>query len=351
MLALVTGQIEESLRRKLEFVLEENRVYRALLDRHSPHWQLEDTERKNLAEKGKPLGKLLEDVITLVRPETLLKWHRRLVAKKWDYSRRRTQSVGRPPVAAELEKLVMRLAKENLTWGYDRIVGAVANLGYKVSDQTVGNILRAHGLGPALERKRHTTWGEFVRRHKDMLWATDFFTTEIWSCRGLATIYVLFFIHLETRRIVLGGLTSTPDEGWVKQIARNVTGVTGELADARYLIHDRDAKYTASFDGILEYAGIQAVKLPARSPNLNAFAERWVLSVKTECLDQMILFSERSLAHVLENYISYHQHQRNHQGLGNVIPFPDPRVQCKEGGIAKSERLGGLLNFYHRQAA
>ena len=142
MLALVTGKIDESLRQKLDFVLEENRVYRALLDRHSPSWRLEDSERKTLAEKGKPLGKLLEEVITIVKPETLLKWHRRLVAKKWDYSRRRTPSPGRPPVETELEKLVVKFAKENLTWGYDRIAGALANLGFIVSDQTVGNILR-----------------------------------------------------------------------------------------------------------------------------------------------------------------------------------------------------------------
>jgi hypothetical protein len=247
MLALVTGQIEESLRQKLEFVLEENRVCRALLDRHSPHWRLThstgsglsvDAERKNLAEKGKVLGKVLKEVITEVQPETLLKWHRRLVAKKWDYSRQRT-AVGRPSVTPELERLVIQLAKENLGWGYDPIAGTFANPGSTVSDQTVGNILRAHGLGPAPERKRHTTWAEFIDRHKEVLWPMDFFTTEIWSSRGLTTIYVLFFIQMKTRRVVLGGLTSSPNENWVKQIARNVTGVTGELSGARYLIHDR----------------------------------------------------------------------------------------------------------------
>ena len=244
MLALVTGQIEDSLRQKLEFVLEENRVYRALLERHSPHWRLQDSERKILAEKGRPLGKLLGQVLTIVQLETLLKWHRRLVAQKWDYSARRSKSVGRPPVAAELEDWVVQLAKDNPGWGYDRIVGALANLGHSLSDQTVGNILRRHGLGIAPERRRQTTWTEFIRRHKQVLWATDFFAVEIWSATGLVTTYVLFFIQLQTRKVVLGGLTHSPNEAWVKQIARNVTGVTGELSNARYLIHDRDGKYS-----------------------------------------------------------------------------------------------------------
>ena len=188
MLAWVTGQIDDSLRQKLEFVLEENRVYRALLARHSPRWQLQDTERKVLAEKGKPLGKLLGEVITIAQPETLLKWPRHLVASKWDFSHRRKAKPGRPLVSVEMERLVLQFASENPSWGYDRIVGALANLGHQVSDQTVGNILKRHGLGPAPERKRHTTWAEFIRRHKDVLWATDFFTAEVWSGTGLVTV-------------------------------------------------------------------------------------------------------------------------------------------------------------------
>jgi hypothetical protein len=147
-------------------------------------------------------------------------------------------------------------------------VGALANLGHRVSDQTVGNILRRHGLGTAPERRRQTTWAQFIRRPKDVLWATDFFTEEVGSATGLMTVYVLFFIHLQTRKLVLGGLTSNPHEQWVKQIARNVTGVTGELTNVRYLIHDRDGKFTAGFDQVLEGTGIEAIKLPPHSPNL-----------------------------------------------------------------------------------
>jgi putative transposase len=351
MLALVTGHIADSLRQQLAFVLEENRVYRALLDRHSPHWRLQDPERKALAKKGRPLGELLAQVITIVQPETLLHWHRRLVARKWDFSARRAKVVGRPPLETAVEKLVVQLAKDNAGWGYDRIAGALANLGHQVADQTVGNILRRHGLGIAPERRRQTTWTEFIRRHKEVLWATDFFTTEVWSATGLLTVYVLFFIHLHTRKVVLGGLTPVPTESWVKQIARNVTGVTAELTNARYLLRDRDGKFTEGFDRILQGAGIEPIKLPPRSPNLNAYAERWIRSIRSECLDQLILFGERSLAHALQQYLVHHQQERNHQSLDNLIHFPDPRLRANTGRIAKSERLGGLLQFYYRKAA
>ena len=210
LLPWATGQIDEALRQKLEYVLEENRVYRALLDRHSPHWRLQEAQRKVLAEKGKPLGKLLGEVIIIVQPETLLKWHRRLVASKWDFSSRRKGKLGRPSGSVEIERLVLQFARENPGWGYDRIVGALANLGYQVCDQTVGNILKRHGLGPAPERKRHTNRAQFIRRHKDVLWATDFFTTEVWTATGLTTFYVLFFLHWKTRSVILAGITPLP---------------------------------------------------------------------------------------------------------------------------------------------
>src|SRR5208283_1910468 len=266
LLACVTGQIDETLRQKLEFVLEENRVYRALLERHSPHWRLQDAERKVLAEKGKPLGKLLADVITMVQPETLLKWHRQRVAQKWDFSSRRHPKPGRMPVSVEIEKLVLQFARENPSWGYDRIVGALTNLGYHISDQTVGNILQRQGLGPAPERKRHTTWAEFIRRHTAVLWATDFFTAEVWTPTGLTTCYVLFFLHLQTRRVILAGITPFPNEAWLKQIARNVTADDAPMANARFLLHDRDAKFSDNFDAVFHATGIQALKLPPQSP-------------------------------------------------------------------------------------
>src|SRR5450759_2245788 len=243
LLVWATGQIDEALRQKLEFVLEENRVYRVLLDRHSPHWRLQDPERKVLAQKGKPLGKLLGDVITIVQPQTLLKWHRRLIASKWDFSHRRTAKPGRPFVPAEVQQLVLQFAHENPAWGYDRIVGALANLGHRVSDQTVGNILKRHGLGPAPERKRNTTWAAFIRRHKEVLRATDFFTAEVWTATGLTTFDVLFFLHLQTRRVILAGITTFPNEAWLKQVARNLTVDDGPITNVCYLLHGRRGHY------------------------------------------------------------------------------------------------------------
>jgi putative transposase len=184
-----------------------------------------------------------------------------------------------------------------------------------------------------------------------VLWATDFFTTEVRTRWGLTTYYVLFFVQLHSRRIVLGGISQNPTEGWMKQVAKNLTNWDGQLAGARYLIHDRDAKYTRSFDEILTGAGTAIVKLPPQSPNLNAFAERFVKSIKTECLDQFVLFGENSLRHVIREYLAHNHAERNHQGLDNVIPFPAPRLEPLAGRLVKAERLGGLLKFYHRQAA
>ena len=158
-------------------------------------------------------------------------------------------------------------------------------------------------------------------------------------------------MELATRRVQCAGITTSPDEAWMKQIARNLTGEDGLIQNARFLLHDRDAKYSEGFDAIFVAAGIKSLKLPLQSLNLNAFAERWVRSVKDECLNQLILFSERSLRYVLREYLAYHEHERNHQGLDNVIPFPDGRSESGDGRIIKSARLGGLLNFYHRVAA
>jgi putative transposase len=347
MLAYITGSVNEDLLSRIEYLLEENRVLRNQIDKPI---LLTDHERRTLAEKAVALGKLMADTVTIVKPETILKWHRRLVAQKFDGSRFRKHH-GRPPIETELEQLVIRLARENPAWGYDRIAGAVHNLGHEISDQTVGSILLRNGLGTSPERRKNTTWASFIRQHRDVLWATDFFTAEIWTRWGLTTYYVLFFIQVQSRRIVLGGISQNPDESWMKQIARNVTGWEAELAGARYLIHDRDAKYTQSFDQILKAVGTAVVKLPPQSPNLNAFAERFVKSIKTECLEQFVLFGESSLRHVIREYLAHYHAERNHQGIENVIPIPDRRLDAREGTIVKAERLGGLLNFYHRRAA
>jgi hypothetical protein len=195
--------------------------------------------------------KVLGEVATVARPDTILAWYRKLVARKFNGSKARRRR-GRPRIKRAVEQSIIRMARENRDWGYDRIVGALANLGYKVCDQTVGNVLRRHGLPPAPERKRTTTWSAFIRIHLALLVGTDFFTAEVLTLHGLVTYYVLFFIHLESRRVDIAGIAVHPDEPWMKQIARNVTiEGCGILRDCRYLLHDRDTKFTSSFRAII----------------------------------------------------------------------------------------------------
>src|SRR4030081_1546308 len=249
---------------------------------------LSDAERKALGEIGHRLGhKVLADVATIARPDTILGWYRKLVARKFDGSKVR-RGPGRPRIKREVEQLIIRMASENRDWGYDRIAGALANLGYEISDQTVGNVLRRHGMPPAPERKRTTTWAAFIRTHQALLAGTDFFTAERLTLRGLGNHHVLFFIHPESRRVDIAGITVHPDEPWMTQIARNVTMEgCGALRDCRYLLHDRDTKYTHAFRSIIASGRVEPLAPPARSPNLNAYAERWVRSVREECLSKM----------------------------------------------------------------
>ncbi len=350
MLAYITGSVDQELLLRNDYLAAENRILRKQVQ---GRLRLTDGERRTLAEIGWTLGKrALDEVANIVRPETILGWHRKLVAKKFDGSKNRAYP-GRPQIDEHLEELIVRFASENRLWGYDRIAGAMANLGHRVSDQTVGNILKRHGIPPAPERRKTTTWKEFIRSHMDVLAATDFFTAEVWTKAGLVTYYVLFFMHLATRRVHIAGITPYPDGQWMTQVARNVTMAdVGFLSSSRYLIHDRDSKFCSSFQLTIEAVGIKAVKLPARSPNLNSFAERWVKSAKDECLSKLILFGESSLRLALKHYVTHHHHERNHQGKGNLLLFPaSEQTNRVEGPVRCRERLGGLLRYYHREAA
>jgi hypothetical protein len=318
-LAYATGTVDQELMARNEYLATENSILKAQL---TGRLKLSDADRKTLGEIGHRLGrKALADVATIARPDTILGWYRKLVARKFDGSKAR-RGPGRPRIRREVEQLIIRMASENRNWGYDRIAGALANLGFEISDQTVGNVLRRHGLPPAPERKRTTTWAAFIRTHLAVLAGIDFFTAEVLTCRGLVTYYVLFFIHLESRRVDIAGMTVHPNEAWMKQIARNATmDECGTLRDCRYLLHDRDTKFTRSFRAIIASGRVEPLALPARSPNLNAYAERWVRSVKEECLSKVILFGERSLRRALSDYLEHFHGERNHQGKGNVLLF------------------------------
>ena len=350
-LAYITGTVDQELFLRNEYLAAENRILKAQL---KTPLRLTDAERMTLAEIARRLGrKALEDVANVVKPDTLLGWYRRLIARKFDGSKSRRYP-GRPRIDDEIEQWVVRMAKENSDWGYDRIVGAMANLGYRLSDQTVGNILHRNGISPAPTRKRTTTWADFIRVHMAVLAGTDFFSVEVLTLRGLVTYYVLFFIRLESRRVEVAGITQHPNEAWMKQIARNVTmDEWGFLDNCNYLIYDRDTKYCQSFRDIVESGDVRTLPLPARSPNLNAFAERWVKSVKDECLSKLILFGEASLRRTLREYVVHYHVERNHQGKDNVLLFPvaTKAMNHGDGSVGCKERLGGLLKYYHREAA
>jgi putative transposase len=349
LLAYVSGLVNEELLLQVEYLAAENRILRA----HAPaRLRLSDAERTTLAEIGKRLGrKGLAKVAQVAKPDTILGWFRKLVAQKFDGSKHRSYP-GRPRIEAETESLIVRMARENSGWGYDRIAGALANLGHDVSDQTVGNVLRRHGIAPAPKRSETSGWKEFIAAHMAVLAGMDFFTVEVLTWRGLATYYVLFAIQLETRRVTLAGITRHPTHEWIEQIARNLTDTeSGALSGQRYMLHDRDAKFCAGFRSILRDGGVEPLRLPPRSPNLNAFAERWVRSVKQECLSKLILFGENSLRNALNEYVAHFHCERNHQGKENVLLFPEPTHASTNGvGVQCRQRLGGLLRYYARAA-
>ncbi len=236
--------------------------------------------------------------------------------------------------------------------GYDRIQGALSNLGYKVSDTTVGNILKAHGIEPAPERKRRTTWKTFLRAHWDVLGAIDFTTIEVWTKGGLVTFYLLFVMEVATRRVHFAGCSTNPDELWMKQIARNLTDAfDGFLNGKRCVLMDRDGKFCPAFREILKDEDIKPVQLPPRSPNLNAHVERFHRSLKEECLDRLIFFGEKSLRNAIETYLEHFHAERNHQGLVNRLVEPGEEVGRRDGEVICRERLGGMLRYYYRKAA
>jgi transposase InsO family protein len=344
----MAGWITRQQDAAIEYLREENRVLKQQLGRK--RLRLTDHQRRRLAVLGKALGRrALTDIASLVSPDTILRWHRQLIAQKWTHQRR---SPGRPRVMEVIADLVVRMARENPQWGYTRIQGALYNVGHRVGRTTVAEILRRNGIDPAPERGKRTTWSQFLAAHWDVLAAADFFTVEVWGLRGLVTLYVFFVIELATRRIEIAGITPGPNEAWMTQIGRNLTDpVDGFLAKKECLILDRDSKYSSAFQSLLKDSGVAVVQLPPRSPNLNAYAERFVRSIKDECLHRMIFFGERSLRKATREFAAHYHRERNHQGIDNRLIEPDDRPGSIISAIECAQRLGGMLRFYHRAAA
>jgi putative transposase len=310
-----------------------------------------DAERALLARKAKAVGRrALLELDTIVSPDTLLRWYRRLVAQKWNFVERR--SPGRPGVVRHISELIVRMAHENPSWGYTRIQGALANLRHKVGRGTIANVLKRNGIEPSPERGGRTRWSTFLKAHWKVLAACDFLTVEVWTGRGLVTHYLLFVISLADRVVKIAGITTRPDESWMLQVARNETDLqAGALHSKRYLIIDRDTKYSEQFRRLIRDNGTKVIRLPPRSPNLNAYAERFVRSIKDECLNRMIFIGQASLRRAVAEYMSHYHAERNHQGLANELIQAPSAATVRRGTIHRRARLGGTLNFYYREAA
>jgi transposase InsO family protein len=283
-----------------------------------------------------------------VQPETLLGWHRRLVAGAWTYPHRQT---GRPPLDPEVQQLIVRLARENPRWGYQRIKGELLAFGAHVSATAIRTTLRRHRLDPA-PRRPNSTWTAFLRQQAAGIVACDFFTADtVW----LQRLYVLFFIELDTRRVHLAGVTANPNGGWVTQQARNLLLVLGEQGrQLRFLVRDHDAKFSHSFDDVFCSEDAQVLMTPVQAPKANAYAERWVRTVRAECLDWLLIVGRGHLEQILRIYVRHYNGHRPHRALG-LQPPDQPAgltvvAEDQQGRLRRRDLLGGLLHEYRRAA-
>jgi transposase InsO family protein len=348
LLMIAAGWVHRHQLIVIEFLQAENRLLKERL--RGRRIRFTDAERALLAHKAKAVGRrALLELDTIVSPDTLLRWHRRLVAQKWNFAERR--GVGRPGIMRRISELIVRMAQENRGWGYTRIQGALANLCRKVGRGTIANVLKRNGIEPSPERSPRTPWSTFLKAHWKVLVASDFLTVEVWTLKGLVTHYLLFVIGLANRVVTVAGITTRPDESWMLQMGRNLTdSQSGALHAKRYLIIDRDTKYSQQFRRLVQDSGTRVIRLPPMSPNLNAYAERFVRSIKDECLDRMIFVGQESLRRAVVEYMEHYHSERNHQGLENRLIVPRA-MDAKAGAILRNARLGGVLNFYYRTAA
>jgi putative transposase len=327
----------------------ENRILRSKLPRRI---SVTPAERARLMELGVRLGSTIKELITIVHPRTFARWISEAKSK------RKPRRRGRPRKPEEIRQLIIQMAKDT-GWGYRRILGELRKLGIRnISRSTIARILQENGFDPGPKRGKGT-WHDFVQRHIKTLWACDFFTTKVWTLRGPVTFYVLFFLHVHTRRVHVAGMTPNPDGQWMAQQARNMSMIFGDEHEEHrptHIIRDRDKKYTSQFCSILESEGIEFRPIPPRSPNMNPHAEAWVQRTKHEVLNHFMIFGEKHLRHLMSSWLEYYHQFRPHQGLGNRLltdPSPSPESVDVIGldEIVCHERLGGLLKHYQRTAA
>ena len=357
LIAMIAHAINERMARKMEYLQEEIQVLKEALSAKTGSRRINFTseQRRRLALKGRKLTPGERRArCQIVKPETILAWFRALAASKYDGSKNRKP--GRPRKPGETRDLVVRMATENPGWGYTKIRDALRNeLKIEIGRTTVASILQEAGIVPAPERRKSRTWKQFLKMHWDTLYACDFFSAEALSVFGTIRYMVLFVMELKTRAVEVAGIAVNPGGEWTKPVARNLVDRTdGFMRRATHLIHDRDPVFADGFTQVMKFAGIKCVRIPPQSPNCNPHAERFVRTIRNECLDHLVLFGERHLRLVVKEFVGHYLTERFHQGLsgqlirGNAVRAND---NADSGMVACRSRLGGLLNFYHREAA
>lgn len=345
---LFAGSTKKELAQQIQFLKAENEILRSKLPKRI---KLTGGERQRLIKFGSRLGTAIKHLISIVSVRTFYRWLRGDEELK-PKSAATTSGRKKPE---EIRALVLRLAGET-GWGYSRIHGELKKLGiHDISRSTVRNIIKNAGLDPGPKRGAGT-WHDFIRRHAETLWATDFFSKRVWSMQGLVNVFVLFFIHIGSRRVHIAGMTTNPDKAWMSQQARNMeVFFSKQLTPPKYLILDNDTKFTSDFEGILKAQGVRSIYIGPRAANMNAHAERFILSIQSECLDHFVVFGQDHFRHIIDCYVAHYHEERPHQGLSNrpltqsgedseiIVAFPSGEVVCEE-------RLGGLLKHYHRAA-
>ena len=348
LLRTLASASHRQLSTQIQYLKTENEILRAKLPKRI---SITPAERKRLVKLGKKVGPAIKELITIVSPRTFRRW----VAKSEGVAKPRsaTAQPGRPRVEEDIRELVLRLAGET-GWGYTRILGELKKLGvHRVSRSTVRNILIEAGFDPGPSRGRGS-WDEFLKVHAQTLWACDFLSTKIWTRCGLMDYFVLFFIHIQTRRVIATPATADPDGQWTAQQARNfLMQVEEQGLEATHLIRDMDSKFQGGFDQVLETDGAQVVPVGPRKPNLNAYAERFALTIQQEALDHFVVLGEKHLNYLISEYLHHYHLERPHQGIGNqriVASAPSSRPP-PTGEVVCHQRLGGLLKHYQRRAA
>jgi putative transposase len=291
----------------------------------------------------------LKELSPLVTPDTLCRWFRKYAGAKYDSSGQRRP--GRPPKPQYIRDLVVRFAKENTGWGYTRIRDVLYTLGHEIGRTTVRRILAEDGIEPAPERRKHMPWATFLKAHWGTIAAMDFFKVEVMTWTGPVRYSVLVVMDLKTRHVEVAGIVREAYEQWMIQVLRNLTdAVDGFLLGKTHLIMDRDLVFTVGVRAILRRAGAEPVRLPRRSPNLNAFIERFIRSIKEDCLDRVIPLGEAHLREFIGEYMAHYHVERPHQGLGGAFVQPS-NDHAASGPLVRRERVGGLLNYYYRETA